>query len=94
MVDNIFGYPDNVKQTASGDLWVALPALRDAFSNIIDNNVVIRRVLLNLRVPLGMFLALANMKYAGGIRVNPHTGEIVEYFFGDSSKINCISGMT
>jgi hypothetical protein len=71
------GYPDNVKLTESGDLWIALPALRDSFSNIIDHNSVIRKVLINLRVPIGMFLALANMKYSGGIKVNPKSGEIV-----------------
>mgnify|MGYP000452785462 CR=1 FL=1 len=73
ILENILGYPDNVKLTESGDLWIAVPALRDSFSNIIDHNSIIRRVILNLRMPLGMFITLANMKYAGGIRVNPKT---------------------
>lgn len=72
---------------------MAVPALRDSFSNIIDNNSILRRVLLNLRVPLGGFLALANMKYAGGIKINPATGEIVDYLFGKSDNIDCISGI-
>lgn len=50
-------------------------------------------MLINLRVPLSMFLALANMKYAGGIKVNPQTGQVVDYFFGDGDRINCISGI-
>lgn len=33
------------------------------------------------------------MKYAGGIKVNPQNGEIIEYFFGKGDKINCISGI-
>lgn len=74
-------------------MWIALPALRDSFSNIIDNNSIIRRVLINLRTPLGLFLALANMKYAGGIKVDAKTGEIKQYFFGHGDKINCISGI-
>jgi len=53
---------------------VAIPALRDSFSNIIDHNSLIRRVIINLRVPLSMFLAIANMKYAGGVKINPKTG--------------------
>jgi ribose transport system permease protein len=71
VVDNILGYPDNVKLASDGNLWIALPALRDSLSNIIDRNSLLRRVLINLRVPLGMFLALANMKYAGGIKIDP-----------------------
>lgn len=90
---NILGYPDNVKLSESGDLWVAIPALRDSFSNIIDHNSILRRIILNLRVPLGGFLALANMKYAGGIKINPETGEIVEYLFGKADNIDCISGI-
>lgn len=70
------GYPDNVKLSESGDLWVAIPALRDSFSNIVDHNSIIRRIILNLRMPLGLFIRVANMKYAGGIKVNPKTGEI------------------
>lgn len=70
-----------------------MPALRDSFSNIIDHNSIIRRMLINLRVPLSMFLALANMKYAGGIKVNPQTGQVVDYFFGNGDRINCISGI-
>ncbi len=93
VLDNIFGYPDNVKMTDKGHLWVAIPALRDSFSNIVDHNSVIRRIILNLRMPLKAFLVLANMKYAGGIKVDPKSGEIVDYFFGDSHKIDCISGM-
>lgn len=40
-----------------------------------------------------MFLAIANMKYAGGIKVNPKTGAVVDYFFGSSDHIDCISGI-
>ncbi len=74
VVGDILGYPDNVKLAESGDLWVAVPALRDSFSNMVDHNPIIRKVLLNLHVPLSMFLALANMKHAGGIKVNRTTG--------------------
>lgn len=76
-MENILGYPDNVKLSSTGDLWVAIPALRDSFSNVIDKDSLIRRILLNLRIPLKFFLALSNVKYAGGIKVNRKSGEIV-----------------
>lgn len=36
---------------------------------------------------------VANMKYAGGIKVNRKTGEIIDYFYGLGSQIHCISGI-
>lgn len=72
---------------------MAIPALRDSFTNMIDNNPILRKVIINLRMPLGVFLALSNMRYAGGIKINQKTGEIVDYFFGDADKIDCISGI-
>jgi hypothetical protein len=93
VLGNILGYPDNVKLAASGDLWIAIPALRDGTTNMIDQNPAIRKVMLNLRVPLSLFLLVANMKYDVGIKVNRKTWEVVDYFFGDSAEIECISGI-
>lgn len=76
-MENILGYPDNVKFSEDGNLWVAIPALRDGMSNLIDHTTLLRKFILNVRMPLEMFLALANMKYAGGIKVNPQNGEII-----------------
>lgn len=41
---------------------------------MIDHLTIVRKVILNMKMPLQGFLALANMKYAGGIKVNPETG--------------------
>lgn len=74
VIGDILGYPDNVKITKSGELWVAIPALRDSLTHIIDHNPVLRKIMLNMRTPLSMFLMVANMKYSGGIKVNPKKG--------------------
>lgn len=46
------GYPDNVKFSEDGNLWVAIPALRDGMSHLIDHATLLRKFILNVRMPL------------------------------------------
>lgn len=55
------GYPDNVKINENGELWVAMPALRDFITNFLDHNPYYRRAILNTRLTLQMFMKIANM---------------------------------
>jgi hypothetical protein len=87
VLDRILGYPDNVKVSESGHLWVAIPALRDQITDIMDQIPLLRKVILNLRIPLKLFLVIANSSYDGGIKVDQSTGEIIEYFFEDRPEI-------
>lgn len=41
-----------------------------------------------------MFLILSNQTYAGGFKIDPIKGEIIEYLYGSPSKINTVSGIT
>lgn len=77
ITDNILGYVDNIKMNDKGELWVATPGIRDNVSNLVDRSTIIRRILLNIRLPLGLFLFLANKTKAGGVKIDPATGEIV-----------------
>lgn len=51
VIDNLLGYPDNLKITEEGDLWIAIPSLRDKVNIFIDNHPVIRKALINARIP-------------------------------------------
>ena len=77
-----------------GELWVATPGIRDNVSNLVDRSTIIRRILLNIRLPLGLFLFLANKTKVGGVKIDPATGEIVEYFYGQPDRIDFITGIT
>lgn len=40
-----------------------------------------------------MFLKFANLAYSGGLKVDPATGQIVDYFFGKSNKIDFVTSI-
>lgn len=50
VIDNLVGYPDNIKLTEDGKLWVAMPSLRDRVNVLIDNIPIIRKALINSRI--------------------------------------------
>ncbi len=51
MIDNLIGYPDNLKITEDGKLWVAIPSLRNKINIFIDNHPAIRKALINANIP-------------------------------------------
>lgn len=93
VLDSILGYPDNMKITKSGDLWIGIPSFRDHVTDLLDGSVLVRKILLNLRVPTWLFMGAANMKYSGGIKVNPKAGKIIDYFFGKTDSINFVTSI-
>lgn len=52
VIDNLPGFPDNLKITQDNKLIVAIPAIRDSTTNFIDNNILVRKAIINARVPL------------------------------------------
>ena len=85
MFKNIPGFPDNLKITKDNKLWIALPSQRDAVTNMIDNNPSIRKMLINSKIPLKLFLSFANFELSGAIKIDPNTGKVEDYFLGKSS---------
>ncbi|MEI2654306.1 MAG: hypothetical protein V9G12_19530 [Microthrixaceae bacterium] len=51
VVDGLVGYPDNLKITDDGKLWVAFASLRDPVNVFIDNHPIVRKALINIRLP-------------------------------------------
>lgn len=92
-MDNLVGYPDNLKITEDGKLWVAFASLRDPINVFIDNNPIIRKALINIRLPEELFKNFANVSFSGGVKVDPETGKIVDYFFGKPNRIAFVTGI-
>ena len=38
-------------------------------------------------------MALANFSYSGGLKVDPQTGQVIDYLFGPSKKINFVTAV-
>lgn len=55
VIENLIGYPDNLKITDDGKLWAACPSLRDPINVFIDNTPIIRKAFINIRLPLSLF---------------------------------------
>ncbi len=72
LIDNLHGYPDNIKFDDDGNILVAFPAVRDAIMTKMDRLPFMRKIL--LYVPEKLLNVFANLKCAGGIRINPKTG--------------------
>lgn len=89
----MIGYPDNLKLTEDGKIWVAIPSLRDKVNIFIDNHPAIRKALINARIPESIFILFANLEYSGGLKIDPSTGEVIDYFFGQSKKIDFVTSV-
>lgn len=83
-----------MKLAPDGNLWVATPALRDHITNLIDQTIPIRRVLLNLRFPLAIVLFFQNLNYAGGVKIDTKKNEVMEYFYGKPDRTSFVTGIT
>lgn len=73
---------DNIKIADDGNIWVGTPSLRDHVNNLVDRYPILRKLILNIRVSLHFFMSIANFEYSGGVKVNPHTHEVVEHIYG------------
>ena len=90
LLNNMFGYVDNVKFSDTGDLLLSMIITRDFLSEFIKDKPRLRTFLMNFPEKLSMSLM---KKRAGGIRVDPSTGEIKEYMFGAPTKISFVSAI-
>lgn len=80
LLDNIFGYPDNLEMNQVGELYVGIPAIRDQSTQSLNEMPEIRKLF--MFVPESL-LVLSLRKIAGGIKVDTATGKIIKYIFGD-----------
>ncbi len=88
LVDNLFGFPDNLKLTDDGFLTVGIPSVRDKFTDLLNSQVFLRKLMMYL--PERLMYSLVK-KYAGGIKVDTSSGEIVKYMFGAPMKTSFVT---
>jgi sugar lactone lactonase YvrE len=83
IIENLFGYGDNLKLNEKGELLVAIPATRDPLLDGLNEKPEIRKLMIYL--PERLIYALAK-KRAGGVRIDTKTGKITEYIFAAPTK--------
>lgn len=88
LIENLFGYPDNLKLNQKGELLVAIPTTRSFLSEVLLQNPIVRQFALYL--PSRAFYALSPRR-AGGVRIDPKTGTITEYLLGAPTKIRFVT---
>lgn len=83
VIENLFGFGDNLKLNEKGELLVAIPATRDELLDYLNSRPDLRKLMIYL--PERLIYAFAK-KRAGGIRIDLKTGTISEYMFGAPTK--------
>lgn len=91
MIENLPSFVDNIKISKfdNRDLWIGTPAMRNSVIDVILSNSWIRKILLNLRISLMVFMLFmridtsGNGKLAGGFRVDERNGNILECVYGN-----------
>ncbi len=73
IINNLFGYPDNLKLNEKGDLYVGIPAVRDPSIEYLNQNPSIRKQF--LYVP-DQILEMMTKDIAGGIKIDLKSGKI------------------
>lgn len=71
LIENLFGYGDNLKLNDKGELYVAFPATRDPLLDHLNDKPEIRKWLIYL--PERLVYSLVQ-KRAGGIKIDTKTG--------------------
>ena len=90
LIENLFGFPDNLKLNDQGQLLVGIPSTRSAFTEKLLQNPLAKKIAMYL--PERVNYAL-NPKRAGGIKIDTKTGKIVEYLFGAPTKTSFVTSI-
>ena len=90
LIQNLFGYADNLKLNQKGQLCVGIPATRDDHLQFLNEHPQIRKLLIYL--PERLVYSLIK-KRAGGIKIDTTTGKITDYIFGAPTKASFLTTM-
>uniref|UniRef100_A0A1I7XDC4 BPL_C domain-containing protein n=1 Tax=Heterorhabditis bacteriophora TaxID=37862 RepID=A0A1I7XDC4_HETBA len=93
LIDNLPGYPDNLRLSNSGMIWVPLAALRSEEDNWIAERPWLREILTKTFSPQALqFIVnwLLN-KYGIVLKINPTTGEVIESLHDAVGRVSDIS---
>lgn len=92
-IDNLPGYPDNIRHGSDGTLWVPIPTTRSETDNWLGARPTIRSMLTKLLSPQAMHAVADWMthKYGLILKVDIESGAVLESFHDPTGRISDVS---
>lgn len=93
LIENLPGYPDNIRLTKSGHLLVPIPAHRSEEDHILEQNPSVREFITKLLAPQALNYVANFFTNTHGlvIKVNTNTGQIIESYHDPTRRVESIS---
>ncbi|KAL6739241.1 hypothetical protein Aduo_012717 [Ancylostoma duodenale] len=93
LIDNLPGYPDNIRQASDGHLWVPLAAVRADGDNWLAARPTLRGLLTKLLSPQAVQIVAEWMtqKYGLVLKVDLESGKVLESLHDPTGRISDVS---
>ncbi|KAK6747564.1 hypothetical protein RB195_000639 [Necator americanus] len=91
--DNLPGYPDNIRQTSNGELWVPIAAMRSDGDNWLAARPTLRALLTKLLSSQGVQAVAEWMtrKYGLVLKMDVESGKILESLHDSTGRVSDIT---
>uniref|UniRef100_A0A8R1I3Y8 Adipocyte plasma membrane-associated protein n=1 Tax=Caenorhabditis japonica TaxID=281687 RepID=A0A8R1I3Y8_CAEJA len=93
LIENLPGYPDNIRLTKSGHLLVPIPSHRSEEDRTLEQNPSLREFLTKILAPQALNYVANYFTDSDGLvlKVNTETGQVIESYHDPTGKIEAIS---
>ncbi|RCN35529.1 hypothetical protein ANCCAN_18612 [Ancylostoma caninum] len=93
LIDNLPGYPDNIRQASDGHLWVPLAAVRADGDNWLAARPTLRGLLTKLLSPQAVQIVAEWMtqKYGLVLKVDLESGKVLESLHDPTGRISDVT---
>ena len=89
LIDNLAGFPDNIRFNDKGELWIALFKVRDALFDHVLGTSYLRNLMGKL--PLGLAKWIGEFGKSTGAMKIDSKGKILEYIEISTSVYRCVT---
>ncbi|CAI4228327.1 unnamed protein product [Auanema sp. JU1783] len=95
LIDNLAGYPDSVRKSADGKLWIPLAAPRTSQDNWLNERARLREIMTKVLSPQALQLVVDQFTPAIAVvhKFDPENGKILDTLMDKSQKIVSISSV-
>ncbi|MFH4973406.1 hypothetical protein AB6A40_000115 [Gnathostoma spinigerum] len=97
LIDNLPGYPDNIRYSRDGTMWIPFGGIRNSDDSWITTNPWFRNLLVKLTTPIMLLriVELLSPRYGLILRIDPSDGKILESLHDPTAdKVSSVSQVT
>ncbi|CAI2350785.1 unnamed protein product [Caenorhabditis sp. 36 PRJEB53466] len=93
LIENLPGYPDNIRLTKNGHLLVPIPSHRSEEDRILEQNPSLREFITKILSPQALNYIANYVADTDGLvlKVNTETGQIIESYHDPTGRVGAIS---